>query len=545
MMLRFSVLTLALLLAACGGDDAPAPPPGTPEVMADGGYVLRKGNGGEPESLDPHRAQSVGSSNVLRDMYEGLVAEAPDGALIPGAAEGWEISEDGRVYIFDLRPAARWSNGDPVTADDFVFSLRRAVDPQTASSYAEILAPIEHASQIISGEMKPDRLGVRALGPHRLQITLKAPTPYFLGMLTHSMAYPVHPSSVLEHGDEFVKPGKHVSNGAYVITEWEVSGHILLKRNPQYWDDANTRIEYVKLLPIDNAESEHKRYLAGELDWTGSVPQSRLTWAKKQLPDQYFEHPYLGIYYYGLNVTQPPFKDNPKLRRALSLAIDRDIIVTKATRGGEIPTMNWVPPGVLNYTGQVPDIALQPREAQIAEAKRLYAEAGYGPDNAPDITIRYNTSEGHKDIATVVAAFWKSVLGIKVTLINEEWKVFLQNVQQKKTQAYRAGWIGDYNDANTFLELMGSKFKINGTGYHNPEYDRLLAEASLETDEQVRRELLQEAERLLLQDQAVIPIYFYVNKSLVKPWVKGMVGNIMDHHYSKNLWIESRESPSP
>lgn len=536
---RLSVLLLAIGLAACAGDDAPAPPPGEPEVAADGGHVLRKGNGAEPESLDPHRAQSVTSSNILRDMYEGLVSESPDGTLIPGAAERWETNADGSVYIFTLHPEGRWSNGDPVTAQDFAFSLRRAVDPATASSYASLLAPINNAEAIIAGEAEPETLGVAALDDRTLQITLKSPTPYFIGLLTHSMAYPVHPPSVAEHGEDFVKPGKAVSNGAYVMHDWVVASHITLKRNPAYRDADDVRIEYVKYLPIDNAESEHKRYLAGELDWTGSVPQSRLEWVKKQLPGDYYEHPYLGVYYYGLNVTKPPFKDNPKLRRALSLAIDREVVVTKATRGGEIPAMNWVPPGVNNYSGQVPPVASLSREEQVAEAKRLYAEAGYGPDNPLKVTIRYNTSEGHKDIATVIRAFWKSVLGVEVELINEEWKVFLRNIRDKKlTEAYRAGWIGDYNDANTFLELMGSKFGLNGTGYENPRYDALLTRASRETDEQRRREILQQAERLLLKDQPVIPIYFYVNKSLIKPWVKGVVGNIMDHHYSKNLWIE-------
>lgn len=539
-----AVLAGALLLVGCGGNDAPAPPPGEPEIMADGGQVLRKGNSAEPESLDPHRAQSVGSSNVLRDLYEGLVSEAPDGSLIPGAAERWAISEDGRTYTFFMRPNARWSNGDPVTAEDFAWSLQRAVDPATASSYAEILAPIENAKAIITGEKPPESLGAKAIDSDTLQIRLNAPTPYFLGMLTHSMAYPVHRSSVLEHGDNFPKPGNNISNGAYVIKEWQVSAHILLQRNPQYWDNANTRIEYVKLLPIDNAESEHKRYLAGELDWTGGIPQSRLAWAKKQLPNDYRQHPYLGVYYYGLNVTREPFKNNPKLRRALSLAIDRDILVTKATRGGEIPAWNWVPPGVNNYVGQVPEIASQSREQQINEAKRLYQEAGYGENNHPIVTIRYNTSEGHKDIATTIGSFWKSVLGVKVELVNEEWKVFLRNVKEKKkTQAYRSGWIGDYNDANTFLELMGSGFGLNGTGYNNPVYDQLLKSAALEADPAKRRQLLQRAEQVLLEDQPVIPIYFYVKKSLVKPWVKGMVGNVMDHHYSKNLWIEVEAQP--
>lgn len=542
---RLFIFALAGLLSACGSeDDASATKTihsGEPEKR-NGEYVLRKGNGAEPESLDPHKAQSVGSSEILRDMYEGLVSEAPDGELIPGVAERWEVSEDGLTYTFRIRADAAWSNGDAVTAEDFAWSLRRAVDPATGSSYSEILAPIKNAKAVIAGKKPVSELGVEVVGEKILQITLRAPTPYFIGLLTHSMAYPVHRSSVEKHGDRFTQVGNHVSNGAYVIDEWVVSSHILLKRNERYRDAASTRIGYVKYLPIDNAESELKRYRAGELDWTASIPLGHLEWAKKNLPDEYQAHPYLGVYYYGLNTTRPPFKDNPKLRRALSIAVDRQLIVDKVSRGGEIPAYAWVPPGVNNYQNQPADYADLSREEQIALAQKLYSEAGYSQDNPAEIEIRYNTSEGHKKIASAIASFWKDHLGAKVTLINEEWKVFLTSVKEKKkTQAYRSGWIGDYNDAFTFLELMHGDFGLNGAGYNSDEYDRLLDQASVEGDADKRRALMQQAEQVLMRDQPVIPIYFYVNKGLVKPWVKGIVGNVMDHHYSKNLWIE----PSP
>lgn len=534
----------SLFISGCSSNDAEQSSNlnarNTPTTLEDGSTVLRRGNGAEPETLDPHRAQSVTASNILRDLYEGLVGEAPDGRLIPGAAERWEIGPDGKLYTFHLRKNAKWSNGDPVTAADFVYGLQRSVDPKTGSAYAEILAPILNTKAIITGELPPSALGVKAVDTHVLQITLKAPTPYFLGLLTHSSSYPAHRASVEKHSDQFTQPGKHVSNGAYQLTDWVVAAHITLQRNTHYWNNEKTGIDVVKYLPIDNADSEFKRYLAGELEMTGSIPIPRLEWAQKNLPQDYKTHPSLAVYYYGLNISKPPFKDAPQLRRALSLAIDRRIITEKVTRGGEIPAYAWVPPGVNNYSPQKTDYASWPREQQIAEAKKLYAEASYGEGKPPlRVELRYNTSEGHKKIATAIASMWKTTLGVDVVLLNEEWKVFLANVQTKKvTEVYRAGWVGDYNDANTFLELMHSRFGLNGTGYNNPDYDALIDAAALQSDVTRRRELMQQAEGILLTDHPVIPLYHYVGKRLVKPYVKGFTGNVMGHYHSKHLSIK-------
>lgn len=545
-LIQSQVLLLLLVITACGNnqsDKQPAQSRNTPLVLEDGSTVFRRGNGAEPETLDPHRAQSVTSSNILRDLYEGLVSEAPDGELIPGAAERWGISEDLKTYTFYIRENARWSNGDPVTAHDFVYGLRRCVAPKTGSVYAEILTPIDNAQAIISGEKSPESLGVEALSERVLEIRLKAPTPYFIGLLTHSSAYPAHRASVEKHGEQFTQPGNHVTNGAYRIVEWVVASNITLERNRQYWDNDNTGIDIVRYLPIDNAESEFKRYLAGELDMTGSIPIPQIEWAKENLPKDYRTYPSLAVYYYGLNLTRPPFKDNPRLRRALSLAIDRQIIVDKVTRGGQIPAYSWVPPGVNNYQPKQTEYADWSREEQIAAAKLLYKQAGYSGDTPLEVELRYNTSEGHKKIATAIASMWKTILGAKVTLVNEEWKVFLQNVNTKKvTQVYRAGWVGDYNDANTFLELMHSGFGLNGTGYANPEYDALVNAASTEPDANKRRELMQQAESRLLEDLPVIPVYHYVGIRLVKPYVKGFVGNVMGHYHSKHFEIQATDS---
>ena len=514
-----------------------------PKILPDGTAVLRKGNGAEPGTLDPHKAQGVPAANILRDLYEGLVSEKPDGTLEPGGAESWEISEDRTVYTFHLREDARWSNGEPVTASDYAYGLRRTVDPATGSVYASILAPIENAEAIVAGDKPPSALGVEAVDDHTLRIRLKAPTPYFLGLLTHSTTYPVYRPAVEAHGDQFTQPENAVTNGAYTLEEWVVASHIALEADPEYWDAENVGVQRVEYYPITDAASELKRYQAGGLDWTGTVPIPELEKLKRHIPDQFRVQPSLSNYYYGLNVTRPPFKDAPKLRRALSLAIDRETIVEKITRGGEIPAYSWVPPVVSDYQGARLDYADWPRDKRIKEARRLYREAGYTEDEPLEVEIRYNTMESHKKIASAIANMWKTTLGADVTLINEEWKVFLQNVSEREvTEVYRAGWVGDYDDPYTFLELLHSEFGINGAGYDNPRYDALLEKASRTAGGEERRRLLREAEALLLSEHPVIPIFFGTSKKLIKPYVEGYVGNPMGHYYSKDIRIRAEDT---
>lgn len=498
--------------------------------------VLHKGNGAEPQTLDPHKAEGVPSASIMRDLYEGLTSEAPNGDIIPGAAERWDISEDGRTYTFYLRKAARWSNGDPVVAADFVAGLRRSADPATLSHYSQILSSIQNAEAVTAGDMPPEALGVEAVDDRTLRIRLKAPTPYFLGLLNHSSTYPINRRSFAEHGTRFTRVGTLVSNGAYQLTEWVVQSHIRLDRNPHYWGNLATVIDTVYYHATEDQSSELKRYRAGELHWTNEVPLNQVSWIRENLPDEFHVSTYLGTYYYGFNLTQPPFQGNKALRKALSMAIDRDILVNKVTRLGEQPAYGWVPPGIYNYTAQQPEWATWTQAQRLAEARRLYEEAGYGPKNPLRIEIRYNTSENHKKVAVAVAAMLKQALGVRVNLINEEWKVFLENRKQKRvTQVFRAGWIGDYNDAYTFAELMHSNHGINDSAYRNREYDALLEAASVEGDFDRRREILEQAERLMLDDQPIMPIYYYVSKRMVSPRIAGYEPNIMDHHYSKNM----------
>jgi oligopeptide transport system substrate-binding protein len=499
--------------------------------------VLHLGNGAELQSLDPHRSEDVSSSNVQRDLFEGLVSEAPNGDLIPGAAESWTRSDDGKLYTFTLRRNARWSNGDPVTAQDFVFGLRRAIDPATLSVYTHILSPILNADDIAMGKKQPAELGVRAIDDYTLEIELANATPYFLGLLTHSMTYPVHRASLERHGDQWTRPGNLVGNGAFMLAEWVVQSHIKIVRNPNYWDSAKTILEEVWFHAIEDQSAEFARYRANELDETNSIPTAQIDLIRDNYGSELRLDPYLGVYYYGFNVTRPPFKDSPELRRALSLAINRNVITEQILQGGQIPAYGFVPP-VAGYTGQKMREADWTQAEREAEAKRLYAAAGYSAANPLRTEIMYNTSEDHKRIALAIASMWKTVLGVEATLLNQEWKVFIDTRNRKlETQVYRQGWIGDYNDAFSFLELLRSTSGQNDTGYSSAEYDRFVTAAQSELDMERRAELLQNGERQLLEDMPVLPIYFYVRMRLMKPWVGGFEPNIMDHHHHKNFFV--------
>lgn len=539
------VAVLALLLAGCGrpGADNPQSVPAAVHVGGATGHelaaeqILRRGNGAEPETLDPHRAEGVTSSNVLRDLFEGLIAEAPDGALIPGAAESWTMSDDGRVYTFKLRANGRWSNGDPVTAEDFVFGLRRSADPATLSEYSAILYPIENAEAVVQGTLPPEQLGVKAIDAHTLELRLHSPTPYLLGLLTHSSTYPVHRASIEKYGTLFARPGNLVSNGAYSLKAWVVQSYIELARNPYYWDNAATTIDQVWYYPVENAESELNRYRANEFDMTETVPNRQIPWLRKNLPTELHIAPYLGSYVYGFNTTQPPFKDNIPLRKALAMALDRDVLVNKITGAGEIPAYGWVPP-VTGYHSQQPAWASWTQEERNAEARRQYALAGYSAAHPLKVQLLYNTEINHRRLAVAMAAMWRDVLGVETDILSQEWQVFLQTRRTRiDTRVFRYGWIGDYDDPYTFAEILQSQHGLNDMGYDNPRYDALLAQASREADANLRMALLEEAERVMLDDMPILPIYFYVSKQMVKPWVAGFEGNIMDRHYSRHLRI--------
>jgi len=555
----FAGVASASLLACDQGNDLPEQPrenrPQPVElVLADGRpdpavlaeeQVLYRGNGEEPQTLDPHLAEGVPSSHILRDLYEGLTTEEPDGTIVPGAAMRWNISRDGKTYTFYLDREARWSNGDPLVAEDFVYSLRRSADPETASNSANMLLPILNAREVINGEMPPEALGVESLDEHTLQITLVDPTPYFLGLLSTSSTYPVHRASLDALGDKFSRPGNLVSNGAYTLKEWNIRSSIVLEKNPLYRDAENTLLDRVVYLPIEDLSSEVKQFRAGELDWTYEVPNNQFAWLKKYYADELVITTWLGSYFFGFNLTQEPFVENPSLRRALVLAIDRKVITEKVTQFGEQPTFVLVPPGIGDYQSPVPGYAEWTQAERNEEARRLYQQAGYSEDNPLQVEIRYNTSENHKKIALAIASMWKQVLGVRTSLVNEEWKVFLQNREQKVvTQVFRAGWISDYNDPYSFLELFRTGHGRNDYGYSNSSYDALLMEIAQERIPARRNRMMVEAERILLEDNVIIPVYIYVTKRLVDPHVRGWQDNVMDHHLSRHMYKLKSRSPA-
>ncbi|MGD9264771.1 MAG: peptide ABC transporter substrate-binding protein [Lysobacterales bacterium] len=551
----FLMLSCAALLGACGADapnDVTGPvtarvKPAQLVLTQDGRphpnvlaavQELHRDNGGEPRTLDPHLAEGLPANHILRDLFEGLTAESPEGRIVPGAAMRWNISRDGKTYTFYLRRDARWSNGDAVTAEDFVYGLRRSADPATASSNAQALLPIANAAEVLAGELPPSELGVSALDEHTLQISMSGHTPYFLGLLTHPSTFPVHRASLQEHGQAFSRPGNLVSNGAYVLADWTLRSRIELVRNEHFWDAENVILDTVYYYPYVDQSAALKQFRAGLLHWTNGVPANQFEWLQQHYPDELVIAPWLGSYFFGFNLDREPFIENPGLRRALVLALDRDLITQKVTQFGELPSYNLVPPGILDYVSPQPEWAEWMQQERNAEARRLYAEAGYSEDRPLRFEIRYNTGENNKKMALAVASLWKQVLGVQATLINEESKVFLENRRQKVlTQVFRAGWISDYADAYSFLELFRTGHLFNDYGYSNPMYDALLDEIAAERIPPRRRRLMYEAERILLEEPPIVPVYSYVNKRMVNPLLRGWGSNVLDHHYSKDMFL--------
>ena len=501
--------------------------------------VLRIGNGGEPATLDPQLSENTQDHHIERDLFEGLVIIDKDGKVQPGQALSWTLSPDGITYSFKIRPGLKWSNGDPLTAEDFAWSWRRAVNPATGSKYSFLFFPIKNAEAIVTGTDKNvDDLGVRAVDPQTLEVTLKAPTGYFLPLIGHGTFLPVHRASVEKFGNQFTRPGNLVSNGAFILKDWTPQSRIVVVKNPNYWDAGHVTLAEVDYFPIENQNEELKRYRAGEIDVTNEVPSDQVDFIRKDLPGELHIDPLLGTYYLGFNMTKPPFKDDPKLRLAVNLVIDREAIMTKITKTGEKPAYSWVPPGLPGYQSQFVEWQDWPMAQRIAKAKELYKEAGYGPDHPLTVDLRYNTSENHKKIMIAVASMMKQALGINSSLVNEEFKVFLETRKEKKvTQLFRDGWLADYADPNSFAELLQSVSGLNDMGYSNPEYDKLVSTASLTVDPAKRDELLEQAEKLVVTDLPIVPIYSYTNKRLIKPYVVGFDLNILGYFYSKNVSI--------
>jgi len=486
--------------------------------------ILRLGNGSEPKELDPSRATGSPEGRILDNIFEGLVnLDQTTLEIIPGVAESWEATNNGLTYTFKLRKDAKWSDGTVLTADDFVYSWRRAVSPALASEYAYQLYYIKNGEKINKGEIKDlSKLGVKASNKHTLVVTLENPTPFFLQLTAFRTLYPV-PKHVVEKfkDQEWTREKNIVSNGAFKLTEWKINKHVIAIKNSNYWDAKSVTLEKIYFFPIEKVETEENSFFSNQLHMTTTVPQVKISLYEKRAKknpgkyNPYKNSPYLGTYFYRFNTTKKPFNDK-RVRKAFSMVIDRSLLTDKIARGGELPATTFTPPGVGGYTFSDSKIKPGLGPETIAEAKKLLAEAGYKDlSKFPKAEILYNTSENHKKIAVAVQQMWKKHLGIDVGLYNQEWKVYLANQTSLKFDISRSGWIGDYADPNTFLDMFVTDGGNNNTGWSNKKYDELIKLASKESDKNKRFDHFKAAEKILLEEMPVIPIYIYTIKKLV------------------------------
>jgi oligopeptide transport system substrate-binding protein len=491
--------------------------------------VFHRGNDGDPETLDPHKTSTVTEAHLMRDLFEGLVIHSMKGEVIPGVAESWTTSEDGKTWRFALRSNAKWSNGDAVKASDFVFSLRRMVNPETGAKYANILYPILNAEKInkAAADAKLDDLGVKAIDDRTLEIALERPTPYFLELLTHQTGLPVHPPSVEKSGKDFVKPENWVSNGAYVLKEFVPNSHIRLDRNKAFHDAGNVKIDTVIYYPSSDLAAAARRFQAGELHLTTDIPADQIKQLREKLGDQVKVAPYLGTYFLLINTAKAPFNDQ-RVRRALSLVIDREFIADEIWAGTMLPAYGVIPPNIGNYGERAEaDFKLASPLDREDEAKRLLTAAGYGPGVPLRVQLRYNTTDNNRRTMIAIAEQWKAI-GVETSFINTDGKTHFAYLRDGGDfDIARYGWIGDYSDPYNFLFLFLSDNKgFNSGRYDNPTFDALLKQAENETDLAKRAAILREADAILAAEQPWIPILYYSTKNLVSPKLVGFEQNL-------------------
>lgn len=489
------------------------------------------------KSMDPQINTDVEGADVLRNLFEGLYNEDGNGELVPGVALDHEASADGKTYTFNLRDDAKWSNGEPVTASDFVYAWRRLADPATASEYAWYieLMQVENAPEVIAGAKSPEDLGVRAVDDHTLEVRITTPLPYFPQMLVHGSTFPVLQSVVEEHGDDWTDAGKLVGNGAYTLTEHQLGERVVMEKSDTYWDAENVVMEKITALTINDVNQALTRYLAGELDRV-DIPAGQYPRLKKEYPEQAVSTPYNCSYIYMLNVGDkgPEALQDVRVRKALAYAIDRDIIVERILQGGQKPSYNWTHWAIADFERPELEWADKMDQAQrLEKAKELMAEAGYGPDNPVDLTLQYNTSEDHKKIAIAASQMLKQI-GANITLDNYEWKIHTDRMQNQDFDMARYAWCGDYNEASTYLDLMTSYSGHNNGEFYNDAYDQVMKDSKTAEDP---LPLYQEAERILAEEMPIIPIYHYANVDMIAEDIKGLPqNNVNNTWYGKDLY---------
>lgn len=528
-------LFTCITLAGCGSSE-------TNVTAGNRNGTLYWGNGTEPQSLDPQIATGVPEHHVISAVMEGLVLK--DRKTLeprPGVAKAWDISSDGRIYTFYLRENAKWSNGDAHTAHDYVWSWWRALQTTLGNQYAYMLFPIKNAKRYYDGDTTDfSDVGVKAIDDQTLQVTLTNPTPYFLQLLDHYSLFPVHQATIEkfgradERGTRWSYEGNLVGNGPYKLEEWKINRHITVTKNPHYWDETRVSINSIVFKPVDNAVTEERMFRAGALHVTSSIPADKIAIYQENSSPELKITPYLGTYFYRLNINTPQLKDR-RVRRALGMAIDRQQLVENITKGGQIPAYTMTPPGTMGY---FPESTLK---FDPEAAKQLLADAGY-PNGAgfPPIEILYNTNEGHRKIAVALQEMWKNYLNIDIKLLNQEWKVYLATESAGDYQISRGGWIGDYVDPNNFLDMFLCDGGNNRTGWCNEEYDRLILEvAPSQPSHKERLKVFQQAETMLLEDMPIIPVYTYTSIKLLHPSVKNFDDNILNQAMYKDLYLDA------
>ena len=520
---------LCLSLAACGVREREV------DVAAKNGILLF-GNGTEPKSLDPHLVTGVPENHIISSLLEGLIAYHPTNDLEPepGVAESWQHNEDFTVWRFKLRDDARWSNGEPVTAGDFVYSWQRILSPELGSEYAEMLYVIRNGKEFHQGKTKDfGQVGVKALDDRTLEVILAGPTPFFLNMLKHYSFFPVNPRAVERFGgmtnrqNNWSTAENFVGNGAFRLTQWTTNQIIKVAKSPSYWDAGRVKLKEIHFFPIDNVKSEETAFQAGRLHLTSTVSPDKIPVFKKKNPEQLRIEPYLGLYFFRINVTRPPFND-PRVREALNLSIDRRLLVDRVTQGGQEPASGIVPPGLAGYTVSK-QVQFNPKRA-----RELLAQAGFpGGKGFPKKEILINTSEAHRKIAEAMQAMWRENLGIDVGIYNQEWKVYLDSQSKLDFDLSRSGWIADYAYPMTFLEIFTKGNGNNDTGWSNPSYDALIQQARTAGSEPERMKLMQEAEKVILTELPVVPIYWYTRVYLKDPRLEGWNPALLDNRSYK------------
>ena len=529
------LLATCVTLTGCGSSE-------TNVVAGNKSGTLYWGNGTEPQSLDPQIATGVPEHHVISAVMEGLVLK--DRKTLeprPGVAKTWDISNDGQVYTFYLRENAKWSNGDAHTVHDYVWSWWRALQTTLGNQYAYMLFPIKNAKRYYDGETSDfSDVGVKAIDNRTLQVTLTNPTPYFLQLLDHYSLFPVHQATIEkfgradERGTRWSYEGNLVGNGPYKLEEWKINRHITVTKNPYYWDEGNVSINSIVFKPVDNAVTEERMFRAGALHVTSSIPADKIAIYQEKSAPELKITPYLGTYFYRLNINTPQLQDK-RVRRALGMAIDRRQLVDNITKGGQIPAYTMTPPGTMGY---FPESTLN---FDPEAAKRLLAEAGYpNGEGFPPIEILYNTNEGHRKIAVALQEMWKNYLNIDIKLLNQEWKVYLATESAGDYQISRGGWIGDYVDPNNFLDMFLCNGGNNRTGWCNEEYDRLILEvAPSQSSHEQRLKIFQQAETMLLEDMPIIPVYTYTSIKLLHPSVRNFDDNILNQAMYKDLYLDA------